>query len=313
MRYAAVIAAAGLSSRMREFKPMLCMGENTMIETVIQNFKDAGVEEIVVVAGYKAELLQRHLEPAGIRVCENPDYAKTKMFDSLKLGLRALDGSYDAVFFTPGDVPLVHAETIRLMQKENAPIARPVYQGQLGHPVMVQGRLIPKLLDYPGERGLLGAVESLGEPILDLQVDDVGAILDADTPNDFKVLHRRSMELRSGGQLWPDIRIHIAKGDTILTPETAQFLEMIDHTGSIQNACACTHMSYTSGWRKLNHIEKELGYPLVARQPGGASGGGSSLTDKGRKLLDAYQEYRDRVRELSRQLFSELFPEELHH
>ena len=312
MKYAAVIAAAGLSSRMHEFKPMLCLGENTMIETVIQNFRNAGVEDIVVVAGYKADILTKHLEPLGVTVCNNTRYTETKMFDSLKMGLRVLNEEYDAVFLTPGDVPLVHLDTIRRMMAENAAIARPVHDGRLGHPVKIAGRLVPNLLAYPGERGLLGAVESMGEPILDLQVDDVGAVMDADTPEDFKALRRRDMELRSGGRLWPDIRVHIAKGDTILTPETAQFLEMVDHTGSIQNACACVHISYTKGWRMLNRMEKELGYPLLERQPGGASGGGSILTDKGRQLLAAYQEYHRRLRQISQQLFEELFPEQLH-
>ena len=87
---------------------------------------------------------------------------------------------------------------------------------------------------------------------------------------------------------------------------------MISHTGSIQSACACMHMSYSNGWRKLNDIETELGYPLVARMPGGISGGGSCLTDKGQKLLHAYQEYTAKVRALSSELFDELFTEDLH-
>ena len=39
MNYAAVIAAAGLSSRMHEFKPMMVLGEDTMTEKVIENYR----------------------------------------------------------------------------------------------------------------------------------------------------------------------------------------------------------------------------------------------------------------------------------
>lgn len=312
MNYAAIIAAAGLSSRMHEFKPMLCLGENTMIEMVIRNFRNAGVEKIIVVAGYKADILCRHLEPMGVEVCVNHRYAETKMYDSLRLGLQQLKEPHDAVFLTPGDVPLVHLDTIRRMQQESAPMVRPVFQEAPGHPVKISGHLIEKLIAYSGKRGLLGAMEAMEEPILDLPVDDQGAIMDADTPEDFKALRRRDMELRSGGRLWPDLRINVSKGDTILTPETAQFLEMIDHTGSIQSACTCVHMSYTKGWRMLNRMEQELGYALVDRQPGGASGGGSSLTPKGKRLLATYQEYCRRLREISQSLFAELFPEDLH-
>ena len=310
MEYAGVIAAAGLSSRMHEFKPMMVLGEDTMIEKVIRNLRDAGVTQIVVVTGYRSELLKKHVESLGVTVCENPDYATTKMYDSIKLGLRALQPGYDAVYITPGDVPLVRPETIKAMQGLPTQIIRPIGQGKLGHPVLFDAALVPELLEYGGENGMLGAVSALKRPVIDLPVDDTGVIMDADTKADFKAMHKKSMEDRSGGALWPDIQITIAKGDTILTPESAQFLEMIGHMGTIQSACASVHMSYSKGWRMLNDMEEELGYPLVERSAGGASGGGTVLTERGIRLLEQYQDYRDRVREYAEGLFKEMFSEE---
>lgn len=290
---------------------MLCLDENTMIENVIKNFQDAGVEEIVVVTGYKSEVLQRHLSDKGVKTIENVQFANTKMFDSLCLGLRVLEGPYDAALLTPGDVPLVQPETIKKLLKAQASVVRPVYRGEPGHPVLLAAELVPKVLNNVGTDGLRGVLESLEEPILDVEVNDAGITMDADTPEDFKNLRRQKMENRSGGELWPDIHIHIAKGDTILTPETAQFLEMIGHTGSIQGACSCMHMSYTRGWRMLNRMEKDLGYPLIERFPGGVSGGGSVMTAKGKRLLAAYQTYRDTLRQTAEQLFYEVFDDDL--
>ena len=312
MRCAAVIAAAGLSSRMRDFKPMLCLGNMTMIESVIESMRRAGVAEILVVTGYKSQVLRRHLDALGVRSVENLRFAQTEMYDSLCLGLEALESDYDAVFLTPGDVPLVQPETIRLMQTAEADMVRPTYNAEAGHPVLIRRSLVPALLAYHGKGGLRQAMETLPHPILDLEVDGVGITLDADTPEDFKTLKRRWMETQSNGRLWPDIRIHIAKCDTILSPENAQFIEMIGQTGSIQNACACTHMSYTKGWKLLGRMEQELGYPLVERFPGGTSGGGSTLTPRGKQLLDAYHAYREAVEEAAQSLFQKLFPEELH-
>lgn len=311
MKCAAVIAAAGLSSRMHEFKPMLCVGQDTMIEMVIRNLQEAGVHEIVVVIGYKADILRRYLEPLGVTVCENPEYATTKMFESLCLGIRAIQGEYDALLLTPGDVPLVQPETIRKIMEKAAAIARPVHGERLGHPVFIRKEIVPGILAYGGDRGLLGAVEAQAEPVLNVEVDDVGVLMDADTPEDLKALRRRELEVRSGGKLWHNIQIHVVKGDVEFTPETAQFIEMVAHTGSIQNACACMHMSYSAGWKKLNEIEKKLGYSLVDRLHGGASGGGSMLTEKGAQFLRAYQCYEERMREIADELFEELFPEEL--
>lgn len=311
MKSAAVIAAAGLSSRMREFKPLLCLGDTTMIGQVIENFRSVAVEEIVVVTGYRSDLLQGHLAELGVRSVENPCFTETKMWDSLCIGLESLSSGYERVFLTPGDVPLVQTNTLQRMLRCEADIVRPVCDGILGHPVMVSGSLVPRLLAYEGTDGLRGALKTAGCPIVDLKVHDTGMTLDADTPEDLKRLRRQQMRERSRGCLIPDIQIQVAKGSVVLTPETTQFLEMIGHTGSIQNACACMHMSYTKGWKMLNHMEKELGYPVLQRFPGGASGGGSSLTERGRQLLYAYQQYRDALRKVSQTLFAQYFTEEL--
>lgn len=311
MKYSAVIAAAGISSRMYEFKPMLCLGENTMIAAVVRNLREAGVGEIVVVTGYKSELMSKHLSTLDVRICENERYAETKMYDSLCLGLQALQDPYDYVFLTPGDVPLVQPRTIRKMQESQCSMMRPVCGKKPGHPVMLSRELVPSLYSYNGKNGLRGAMESFADPILEIEVDDEGVLVDVDTPADLKALYRKGMLLRNGGQLWPDIQIQIAKENAILTPEIAQYLEMIGHTGSIQNACACMHMSYTRGWKLLNQIEKELGYPLVERYPGGTSGGGSALTVKGKRLLTAYQTYREKLQDTAKSLFSEVFSKEL--
>lgn len=311
MKFAAVIAAAGLSSRMREFKPMLCLGTMTIIERVIQNLRSAGTEEIVVVTGYKSELLEKHLASRSVRLCKNTHYAETKMLDSICLELKTLRTSYDAVFITPGDVPLVRTDTLRQMETAGAGIVRPVCGGQPGHPVLIAREYIPQILKYRGSKGLRGAMAALPQPVTDIEVDDSGITMDADTPQDFRALRRQEMSIHNTGQLWPDIHIHIAKGDTILTPETAQYLEMIGHTGSIQNACACMHMSYSRGWTLLNKMEKELGYPLVGRYAGGSGGGGSTLTPRGQQLLTAYQEYRDILHRAAEELFQKAFTADL--
>lgn len=307
MKYAAVIAAAGLSSRMHEFKPMMVLGEDTMIEKVIKNLRAAGVGQIVVVTGYRSSLLAEHVAPLGVTICENKNFATTRMYDSIRMGLQALEPGYDAVYVTPGDVPLVLPETMLAMQKQPTKIVRPVCDGKLGHPVLFDASVVPELIAYGGKNGMLGAVTALNRPVIDLPVSDEGVLMDADTKADFKALRMKSMRDRSAGKLWPEIQISIAKNDTILTPESAQFLEMIGHMGTIQNACACVHMSYSKGWRMLNDMEKELGYALVERSAGGASGGGTKLTEEGRKLLEEYRIYRDRVREYAEKLFRELF------
>ncbi len=47
-------------------------------------------------------------------------------------------------------------------------------------------------------------------------------------------------------------------------------------------------MSYTKGWKILKEAERQLGYPLLVTQSGGAEGGFSQLTPKSKDFLDRY-------------------------
>lgn len=311
MKFAAVIACAGISSRMRDFKPLMRVFEKTVIENIIDSLGEAGIEEIVVVTGYKADLIAEHLKDKNIKICVNREYLTTKMFDSLKIGIQALKGDYDGVFLTPGDVPLVAPETIRAMEDACGRIVIPSCRERTGHPVLIYREAIEKIMDYGGSDGLRGALRKMQEETTLIPVDDVGILLDADTPKEFAALRKEAIRRKSRGTLWPEIKISIAKYNTLLTPETAQLLELIENTGSIQTASGCMHMAYSHAWKKLNAMENEIGYKLTERFPGGTSGGGSQLTEKGKRLLKAYQEYLDEIRQYAENLFYEKFTKDL--
>ena len=51
----AVLVAAGLSSRMKDFKPMLPFGTSTASRHMIGMLKSLKADPIVVVTGYRAE------------------------------------------------------------------------------------------------------------------------------------------------------------------------------------------------------------------------------------------------------------------
>ena len=65
---AAIILAAGRSSRMGAFKPLLPFGPKTVIETCIDNMRSGGVERVVVVAseGPRSAELKAHLKDSDV-------------------------------------------------------------------------------------------------------------------------------------------------------------------------------------------------------------------------------------------------------
>ena len=311
MRTGAVIVAAGLSARMKEFKPMLCLGEKTVIEHTIDALKAAGVDPITVVVGYKGDVLRRHLANAGVRFAENSRYAQTQMFDSVLIGLMDIRQHCNRVFLMPADVPLVEDGTFRKLMEQEGPIVRPIYEGKGGHPLLLNVNLLRDLQRHNGEQGLKGAMESLGLPVTDVAVSDEGILLDADTPEDYKKLIHLENRRRGHGSLRMELHLQLAVEEVFLTPETAQLLEMIENTGSIQNACGCMHMSYSKGWKAINFMEKQLGFPVLVRSAGGTDGGGSALTERGKRLLNAYQRLQNETREAAQTLFAACFPPDL--
>lgn len=58
----AVITAAGMSTRMGALKQTLPLGGKTIIEVVVTHFLNAGVDEIVVVSGFRSEEVREALK-----------------------------------------------------------------------------------------------------------------------------------------------------------------------------------------------------------------------------------------------------------
>ena len=307
MKYKALIIAARVPEKVNEFKPLMRLGSSTIIENVIQNFQSADVTDITVVTGYKREILERYLAEKGVRLCFNRAYAETHMLESICLGLQQLGEDFDYVLITPGDVPLVKLETIRAMLKCSGEVVRVSLNGKAGHPVMLSRRIAEKLFSYQQDGGLRGFLEKYRDVTEYVDVDDQGILLKANTAEDYKNLRKLDIENKSSGGLWLDMRVSINKKGFILTPETAQFMKMIDCTGSLRMACSAMYMSYTKGWQLLNRMEEELGYKLVARTVGGEKGGRSELTTEGRQLLKRYHRFMEELTMVANDLFAKNF------
>ena len=74
-------------------------------------------------------------------------------------------------------------------------------------------------------------------------------------------------------------------------PGTHELLRHVDETGSLHQAAKLMGMSYTKAWHLLRKTEEHLGWPLVERHVGGATGGGTSLTKRGRDLLERFEHF----------------------
>jgi len=79
-----------------------------------------------------------------------------------------------------------------------------------------------------------------------------------------------------------------------------ELLERIDASGSISAAANAMGMSYKAAWQAVEAMNNMSEQPVVARQTGGKNGGGTTLTEYGRRIVAAYRRLeKERERVLS--------------
>ncbi|MBQ1236497.1 MAG: NTP transferase domain-containing protein [Oscillospiraceae bacterium] len=307
MQTAAIIVAAGMSSRMGEFKPMLNIGSISIAQRIVANFHQAGVDRIVMITGFNATTLERHLSGNGIIFLRNENYETTQMFDSAKIGLEYLKDKCDRILFTPVDIPLFTSATVKTLVDSGAELACPVCQGQQGHPLLIASRLVDSILADSGEGGLQGAISRCGSPMQKIEVEDAGILHDADTPEDYRAL----LNMHNQQLVRPVVNVSLAKEMPFFDEKIATLLSLVDETNSVRTACQRMQISYSTGWNIIRTMESQFSRSLIERSQGGAGGGQSRLTEDGRALVEAFNKYSSELRRVANELFQSYFEDSL--
>ena len=85
-------------------------------------------------------------------------------------------------------------------------------------------------------------------------------------------------------------RLRVTTDEEIaIGPGKISLLEAIGETGSLTAAAKRIEMSYRRAWLLLDQLNRSLKKPAVTTATGGEHGGGSELTDTGRKLIALYR------------------------
>ncbi|MBU3180839.1 nucleotidyltransferase family protein [Clostridium psychrophilum] len=187
-----IILVAGLSSRMGEFKPLLKLNGKTMIENSVDSMLHAGVNEVIIVLGYRGEevevLLRNKYDNSQLVFTHNLKYSETDMLVSAKIGITALN-TCDAFYLLPGDMPAIDIKTFldvkEAMLKSNAMVVFPTIDGHRQHPPLISYKCINYILQFENEGGLREVWKHFENQIETVSVDDYGCTIDADTKADY--------------------------------------------------------------------------------------------------------------------------------
>jgi len=186
---AGLIPAAGFSSRMGSFKPLLPLGPGTVIERVISLFRTQGATDIVVVLGNEAPRLAAIVESQGARWVMNDDYEKD-MFSSVKIGVQHLHPDLRAFFLLPVDFPLVLPGTLTALADAfltaGVDVCRPLYQKSYGHPPLISTDLIDDLIHHREPGGMRSFLSRYAGRTLAVECDDPGIMMNLNSWQDYE-------------------------------------------------------------------------------------------------------------------------------
>jgi len=184
-RVAAIVLAAGQSSRMGSNKLLAELSGEPMIRRTVAAMRQAA-DMTIVVTGRDADGIATALGGLPVTLVHNERYAEG-LSTSLRAGIEALPPDTDAAVIALGDMPLVTAESVRRLiaaysPAEHRSICVPVHKGERGNPVLWGRQHFAALRDMSGDRGARVLFEALGEEIVEVAMPDDAVLRDADTP-----------------------------------------------------------------------------------------------------------------------------------
>ena len=304
MKFGSVGAVIAAASK-KDAVPLLKVGSIPIVRRIVLTLQQAGVFPIVVVTGTEELEVTHQVAPLGVVFIKNTECEEPELFSSVRLGLSYLQGKCDSVVFTPVNAPMFSARTLHTLLACPADIVTPTYNGCGGHPIVLRSRVIPQLLTYIGPDGLRGAVRQCLCHKRRLPVDDPGILMSVHNQPQL----RQHLQEHNASLLTPSVKISIDKEDVFLNSRLKLLLFLIADLQSVRQACLHMGLSYQKAWDMINRLEREVGYAVVTRQHGGRNGGKTCLTDRGQRLMLAFQQYEDEVRGFARQRFDALFRE----
>lgn len=182
-----IITAAGLSSRMGQWKMSLPWRNGTMLDASIKNALQF-CSRVILVTGFRhQELAQRYIHHPDILIVNNPDYL-IGLFSSIQAGATRVSTEY--CFLTHGDLPCLHHAIFNNLWSLRGKYAlMPNYHGQPGHPILLPRENLLQATALTDMRSMRAALLAGEYRLCEMNHPEI--ILDIDTPEDFAALQKR--------------------------------------------------------------------------------------------------------------------------
>ena len=191
-RLAAVIPAAGLSSRMGRNKLLLNFRGRPLVRHAVETVLAAGIKEVLVVLGHEAEKVKVALADLPVQLIENRDY-QLGLSTSVRAGVKAVPDNFEGIMVYLADQPWVEPadlehliaafETAGGMGKS---IVVPFYHGIRGNPVILAAKHREEILEISGDVGCKRVIQKRADQVLSVEMLNDHVIRDIDSPQDYE-------------------------------------------------------------------------------------------------------------------------------
>ncbi|HMI58670.1 MAG TPA: nucleotidyltransferase family protein [Gemmatimonadaceae bacterium] len=191
-RVAAVVLAAGDSTRLGVPKQLIEFRGTSLVRAAAIAAGDAGASVVIVVLGASAPSVAQALEGLPHIATVSNDRWRDGLASSLATGIREvlrLDARCDGVLITMADQPLVNSESLRRVLNAFDPQTRLVaaeYSGTIGVPAVIGREHLDALLLLEGDAGAGRWLRGLGDAVRRIPLPE--AALDIDTAEDLALL-----------------------------------------------------------------------------------------------------------------------------
>jgi molybdenum cofactor cytidylyltransferase len=183
---AAVLLAAGKSSRMGSCKPLLPLGDSTVIDRCLKTLHQRGVNDIVVVLSIHGEDVAREAHNHSVQIVVNPDESGD-MASSIRAGRDNTTPETSGIIIALCDYPLVLPSTVKALIEQHTKhpecIITPTYYGRRGHPLLLPRSILEELTEGNTLRDVL---RKDATRIREVPLEDAGILIDMDTPDDYR-------------------------------------------------------------------------------------------------------------------------------
>lgn len=190
VKIAAIVLAAGRSSRMGSHKLLLPLGDRPLVSYAVRAATGSAASPVIVVLGHDAdrvrEALLETLPGGAYRVIVNQRY-REGMATSLRAGIAELDDTVAGALVLLADQPLLTARVLDqvLGEARSDPerIVAATYGGARGHPVYFPRSLFAEVQAIRGDEGARSVLARHTDSVARVAVEPTYIGLDVDEPS----------------------------------------------------------------------------------------------------------------------------------